>query len=110
MKIEILNDVFFINQRLKEIDSNYKIFYNLDKNKFEIHNIGQIGDSYCLTVPFQYLDSRTIDFVQKTRIHNKDLLLKEIDINNQLLYEKNNKNILQDAKDRLYDQIKYNKN
>ncbi len=110
MLFEILNDVFFINDRLKEIDENYKIYFNSKKNKFEIHNIGQVGDSYCLTVPFQYLDERTINFVKQTLAINSEKLFDEIDKNNQILKERSEKNILNFAKDKLFDELKYNKN
>ena len=110
MLYEILNDVFFISDRIKEIDENYKIYFNSEKNKFEIHNIGQIGDSYCLTVPFQYLDERTINFVKQTLAINSEKLFDEIDKNNQILKERSEKNILNFAKDKLFDELKYNKN
>ena len=109
MKIEILNDVLFICQRLKEIDEDYRDFFNCKTQKFEVHNIGQIGDSYCLTVPFQYLDARTIELVNKTKIENREKLIAEIDRENEKLEERNNKRILDEAKDRLLDEIKYSK-
>ena len=110
MLYEISNDVFFISDRIKEIDENYKIYFNSKKNKFEIHNIGQFGGSYCLTVPFQYLDFRTIDLVKKTLSINGEKLLKEIDLNNKKINEINEKIIFNRAKDQLFDEIKYSKN
>ena len=110
MLYEILNDVFFISDRIKEIDENYKIYFNSEKNKFEIHNIGQIGDSYCLTVPFQYLDFRTVDLVKKTLSINGEKLLEEIDLNNKKISEINEKINFNKAKDQLFDEIKYSKN
>lgn len=109
MLIEILDDVFFIEQRIKEIFSGYRIFFNTKKQKFEIHNVGQIGGSYCLTVPFQHLDERTLDLVLKTRIENKVKLIDEIDKENEKIRKNYEKTMLNDAKDRLFDQIKYSK-
>ena len=110
MLYEILNDVFFISDRIKEIDENYKIYFNSEKNKFEIHNIGQIGDSYCLTVPFQYLDGRTLEFVRKTLSINGEKIIEEIDRNNKKIEEIKEKIIFNKAKDQLFDEIKYSKN
>lgn len=110
MLIEILNDVLFIGNRLREIDSDYRIFYNNKKDKFEVHNIGQVGDSYCLTVPFQYLDGRTVEIVRKTRIENRKKILEEIDKNNEKIEKENQKNILNNAKDQLLELLKYSKN
>ena len=89
MLIEIRNDVYFILDRIKEIDNGYKIFYNLAKKHFEIHNSKQKGDSYCLTVPFKVLDERTVNLVRKSRVENADEIFREIDKQN----ENNNKKI-----------------
>lgn len=110
MLIEILNDVLFIGNRLREIDCDYRIFYNNKKNKFEIHNIGQVGDSYCLTVPFQYLDERTVEVVRKTRIENRKKILEEIDKYNEKIEKEKQKEILNNAKDQLLEQLKYSRN
>lgn len=85
MLIEINNDVYYILSRLKEIDKGYKIFYNTKKNKYEIHNENQIGNSYALTVPYNILDSRTVTLVRKTRIENQALVFEEIEKQNKKL-------------------------
>lgn len=109
MLVEILDDVFFIGNRIREIDKDYRIFFNTKRKKFEIHCIGQIGNSYCLTVPFSCLDARTVELVRKTRIENRERLINEIDLENQKIQEKNQKNILNDANDKLFEQIKFSK-
>lgn len=81
MKIEIDGDVYFIAERLKEIDFNYFILYNTKKKCYEIHHHGQ-SDTYCLTVPYDELDERTIDFVNKTRVENRDRLFAELEKEN----------------------------
>ena len=82
MNIEIVHDVYYIAERLKEIDFNYFILYNTKRKKYEIHHTGQ-SDTYCLTVPYDELDARTIDFVNQTRVENRDRLLKELDEENK---------------------------
>ena len=82
--IEITNDVLFVTDRLKEIDFNYFIVYNLKRKVYEVHHKGQ-KDTYVLTVPFSELDERTVDFVNKTRVENRDRLLRELEIENQKL-------------------------
>ncbi len=83
------NDVYFISQRLKEIDFRYFILFNLKKHKYEVHSLGQIGGSYCFTLPFDCLDARAISFTLKTKSENIEKLVKEIDEENKKL-EKNN--------------------
>ncbi len=84
---KIENDCYFICQRLKEIDPSYEVFYK--NGRYEVHSFEQVKNSYCFTVPFGELDSRTIDFALKTRSSNREKIIAEIEKNNQLLYEKN---------------------
>ena len=88
MLIEIKNDVYFILDRLKEIDKNYQIFYNTKRKVFEIHSRGQIGGSYCLTVPYKTLDSRTVELVNKTKRENSEKLFEEMERENKKLEAK----------------------
>ncbi len=95
---KIENDCYFICQRLKEIDPSYEVFYN--NGHFEVHSFEQIKNSYCFTVPFDKLDSRTIDYALKTRSNNRDKIIAEIEKNNQLVYEnyiKNTVNLLKEG-------------
>lgn len=82
MLIKIYEDVFDITTRLKEIDKDYFVVFNTQKNKYEVHNKSQ-KNTYCLSVPFSGLDSRTIDLTLKTRRENIDKILKEIEQNNE---------------------------
>ena len=88
MKIKVFSDNFFITSRLKEIDRSYFILYDTNSQKFEVHSSGQFGNSYCLTLPFDVLDERAVDHVLKTRVQNKDEILKELDRQNDLLEKK----------------------
>lgn len=79
MLININADTYFISERLKEIDENYVIKYNTNTKKYEIHNLSQLENTYALTLPYNELDERTINYVQKTRIENIDEIIHEID-------------------------------
>lgn len=81
MKILIKDDVFEIDKRLKEIDENYFILYDTEKQKYEVHNCLQ-ETTYCLTVPFDGLDSRLVDFVCLTNVANIDNIVRDIDNSN----------------------------
>ena len=97
MLIEIENDVYFILDRLKEIDKNYQIFFNTKRNVFEVHSIGQIGGSYCLTVPYKILDKRTLDLVNKTKRENSERLFEEMERENKKLEAKKNDEMVKQA-------------
>ena len=51
MKIRIENDVFDVVKRIKQIDDGYFVVFDLDKEKYELHNKYQ-NNSYCLTYPY----------------------------------------------------------
>ena len=98
--LEIKNDVYFICQRLRDIDDSYFLLYNLDRQAYEVHSSAQGRDSFCFTVPYEQLDARTIEFALKTSAHRRDELIKEIEKNNQLVYERELKrqvNLLKEA-------------
>ena len=82
-QMTIFSDTYFISQRLKEIDESYFIVFNFDKGKFEIHSSSQVGNTYCLTVPYKTLDERTLDLVRKTHHTNLDNLVKEMERQNE---------------------------
>ncbi len=86
--LKIEHDPFFIAQRLKEIDPTYQIYFNLDQGCYEVHSSGQVKNTYCFKVPYGVLDERTISFALKTRVENMEAILREIDRQNDLLYNK----------------------
>lgn len=81
MKIKIDSDVFDIIKRINEIDEGYFILFDLDKNKFELHNINQ-PNTYCLTYPYDNLDERMISLIYKTNSRYIDNIIEDIDKNN----------------------------
>ncbi len=90
--IKIIGDVFFICQRLKEVDESYEVYFNLSTKSYEVHSNKQQKNSYCFKVPYPILDERTIDYAIKTRAENRDKIIEEIELNNKLIEEKNIKN------------------
>ena len=103
MLIKIERDSLFIEERLREIDDNYYIVYNVDKKTYEVHNSSQINGTYCLTLPFDSLDERSVEHVLKTRISNKDSLIREIEEENEKLEKRELKNILNGIREVVYD-------
>ena len=83
MKIKIMLDVYNISKRIKFIDKYYYVVYDTSKHKFEIHNSNQIGTSYCLTIPYEKLDERTLKYVRKTQSANIDEILDQIENDNK---------------------------
>lgn len=94
MKIEIKNDLFDIANRLKQIDKDYFVLFNTNKKVFELHAKNQAYNSYCLTFPFDVLDERAITLTLKTRVQNKEKLIKEMEEQNQELKKQEEQKLL----------------
>jgi len=81
---EIKSDLFNIVKRIKGINPKYFVLYNHKKKKYEVH-FKRSKSTYELTIPFDTLDSRAVNFVMKTRMENQKKLLKEIEESNKKL-------------------------
>lgn len=89
MKIEIESDVFDIIKRIKEIDENYYVMYNLDNSKYELH-YKNLPNTFCFTYPYDNLDSRIIDMIYMSSVKYIDNIIEDID-NNNIKVENENK-------------------
>lgn len=79
MRIRIKNDLYDIADRIKEINPDYEIFYDTEKEKFILMK----GKFVSSILPYKTLDARTLDYVYETRPENSDKLLSEIDSYNE---------------------------
>ena len=84
MKIKISHDVYEISKRIKNIDKDYFIVYDTVNGKFEVHNSSQQNGSFCVSIPYDSLDERTLVHTLKSRSENIERILEEIDYNNKL--------------------------
>lgn len=74
-----------IPERLREIEKEYFVLYNKRTGHFEVHNTLNIGNTYCLTVPYKELDWRTVDLVKMTRSERAEKYIFEMDKRNDKL-------------------------
>ena len=84
MKIRIYSDVYNISERIKDIDRDYIIVFDTDRGVYEVHNLSQIGSTYCLTLPYRYLDNRALDEVYHTLSRDVDLIIARMDNENTI--------------------------
>lgn len=96
MKKQKINDVFFIEKRLKEIDRRYFLLFDKKKQTWEVHLKHQ-NPSLCVTIPYPVPDERTILLVNKTRVENMKKLMQEIDESNLKLEKKMQKEMVDSA-------------
>lgn len=84
MRIKIKHDLYEISKRIKNIDRDYFLVYDTVRANFEVHNSAQQDTTYCLTLPYNELDERALDYVAKTRCANIENILEEINNNNKI--------------------------
>lgn len=99
--IPVYKNVYHIPERLKNYDSSFFIVFNKIKQKFEVHNLENPLNTYCLTVPYPELDERTLNFTWENdiKVHG-DKLFKHLDAEQERMekdQERAQKNHLHDA-------------
>ena len=83
MYSEVTGDLFCIASQLKQINENYRVFYNNRDGRFEVHTNGLE-----FVVPYAELDSRTLDYARKTRRENAEVIEAEIGEHNRVIASK----------------------
>lgn len=83
--IPVYSDSLGITDRLKEIDGSYFILLNRKSGKFEIHSSQQKDGSFCLELPFPFLDARTLTYARKYRRERINEIIEEMDRENEKL-------------------------
>lgn len=99
---QICHDLFNISGRLKTIDQDYTVWCNLVQDRLEVHWRGKLA----FVVPFDFLDSRTLDYARKTRRENADEIEREIDEGNARIFQEQAKQI-QKMQAKIKDYVKY---
>jgi hypothetical protein len=96
---EIKSDLLGIVKQVKAIDPDYFFLRRKRDGKIELHHKGQPDFSFCLMIPFDTLDDRTLKHVWDTRIEKTEALLAEM--------EAHNNKIDKDADDYMRDYVKW---
>ena len=83
--IPVLSDTMGIVDRLKEIDSTYFVLLNRISDKFEIHSSAQGNDTFCLELPFTFLDARSLNYARRYRRERARAIFEEMEKENALI-------------------------
>ncbi len=78
--IPITNDLFDVAKRLLSVNADYRLYYNVAKNRYEVHSAKR--GTLQFVVPFDELDARTVDYALKTRVENAEKIFREVEQNN----------------------------
>jgi len=83
-----VGDVFGVEQRLKEIDEGYRVFYNKAKHRYEVHNVRYRPNSLVLVSPYSELDSRLVRLVRSSRTERAKDIFLEVEEHNEKILKK----------------------
>lgn len=108
MIVKLTHDVYNISKRIKLLDRDYYVAYNTSSCKFEVHNSSQLGSSYCLTLPYNELDERALNYVAKTRCANIEKILDKIENDNKILESAKKRETLSELNELVSDNFKEN--
>lgn len=95
--VVIKNDVYDIAARIKEIDKEYYVIYNISLKRFEVHNIRNKPSSLAVVLPYDNLDARAVRYVMKTRIHRINQIAAEIELNNLRLEQAKERKVIDET-------------
>ena len=76
-------DVFYIADRIKQIDPAYYIMFNRSSCCYQVH-AGKGENTLQLDLPFDILDSRALNYVRQTAVSRINEYLAEIDKANMI--------------------------
>jgi len=74
---QVRDDVFRIGERLLHINKAYRVFWNNFANRYEVHT-----KQLEFVVPYDCLDSRTLELARKSRKQNADAIERELERHN----------------------------
>ncbi|MCH5151346.1 MAG: hypothetical protein J1F65_01655 [Clostridiales bacterium] len=83
--ILITNDLFDIAWRLRQVCDDYRVYYNVEKNRYEVHNSKK--NTLEFVVPYGELDARTVEYARYSRVENADRIFAEIERHNAKLQQ-----------------------
>lgn len=96
-KIIVNSDALDVISRIKNWNNKYEVLFIPKLKKFVLYLFENelVPPIYCLTFPYEQIDERMIDYVQKSEVQNRKHVLKEMEESNALLLKKEQKKILE---------------
>jgi hypothetical protein len=107
MNVIVEHDTFDIVLRLKQIDPNYLIVRNTTKHRFELHYKANGSSRLEAVIPFRELDSRTLEYVNTTRVENQKTLLEQMEKHNQKLQQSQTQKVVDEMQTKAKEITKY---
>lgn len=104
-KLKKINDIYFISEKIKEINKNYELFYNESEARYEVHNL-DCYPSLCVTFE-HYPDYRLYKKLLLTNSKNINKIVEEIELSNNKLIENEEQNLIDKANQEMKEIFRY---
>lgn len=101
----LVNDTFYISEEIKNINKNYRLFYNKNLCQYEVHNITK-NQSFVLCFK-NYPNQNLITNLLNSGSKQPKTIFKEIEENNMKIFENNQNKIFNKANDCLNEVFKF---
>jgi len=82
---EIKSDLYGIVKQVKQIDPDYFFLRRKRDGKIELHHKGQPYATFCLMIPFEELDDRTLKHLWDTRAEKSREIIEAMNAHNEKL-------------------------
>lgn len=109
-RIPVLNNVYDIPVRLKEVNRDFFVMFNTRNQKYEIHDASQPYDTYACTLPYDELDARALVYVREFSRERTEHLAEEIDRYNDELDRREKAALIDKASYKCREAFNYLKN
>ena len=107
MLLPMITNVFEIPERIKATDERLSTFFNTNTQKYEIHCTHDGETSLMLTLPFDELDCRSIDYLIERQSMSVHRFVEEMDKQNERIKKSELDRRMLEASDNTRDIVKY---
>ncbi len=88
--LPLFSNVHRIPERLREYDPSIFVVFNSKKQKYEVHSLKNIGNTFAYIIPYRELDARAIEFYHMTNLRTRgEKIFREIEENNEKVAKQN---------------------
>lgn len=104
--LQKINDVYFINEKIKEVNQHYELYYNTKLKRYEVHDLSNKICTFCISQT-EYPNFSLIIKLFKTKRENAKKYLNEIENHNKELEIKQENHLLDSAKTKFSEVINF---
>ena len=109
-RIPVVNSVFDIPVRLKELNRAFFVMFNIKTQKYEVHCADQPFETLACTLPYDELDARAIEYVREHSVERLEKVIREIDEYNEKMVQKEEAALIDKANYKMREAFNYLKN